>query len=170
MDQWIYTYGGLGQKQISRAETNNYIPQNLWDVITCACPWYLLLAKHSSFIDMYLRLTCNTGLCISRYTGEQNTNINLTVRVCLLWWKGCLKTTVQMNTVTVIKSKIHSQVVLGCVLIFFFVFNSPPPSASYLRQWMGSALVQIMACRLFGVKPLSKPILGYRQLEPQEQT
>ena len=30
-----------------------------------------------------------------------------------------------------------------------------PPSATYMRQWIGSALVQIMACRLFGAKPLS---------------
>ena len=30
-----------------------------------------------------------------------------------------------------------------------------------MRQWIGLALVQIMACRLFGAKPLSKPILGY---------
>ena len=26
-----------------------------------------------------------------------------------------------------------------------------------MRQWIGSELVQIMACRLFGAKPLSKP-------------
>ena len=37
--------------------------------------------------------------------------------------------------------------------------NSSPHSAAYMRQWIGSALVQIMACRLFGAKPLSKPIL-----------
>ena len=43
-------------------------------------------------------------------------------------------------------------------------FNSSPPSAAYLRQWIGSALVKIMACRLFGAKP-SKPILGYCQLD-----
>ena len=36
-----------------------------------------------------------------------------------------------------------------------------------MRQWFRSALVQIMACRLFGDKPLSKPLLGYCQLEPQ---
>ena len=30
-------------------------------------------------------------------------------------------------------------------------FNSSPPSAAYM-QWIGSALVQIMACRLFGAK------------------
>ena len=49
-------------------------------------------------------------------------------------------------------------------------FNSYPPSAAYMRQWIGSALVQIMACRLFGAKPLSKPTLGYCQLNPKEQT
>ena len=47
--------------------------------------------------------------------------------------------------------------------------NSSPPSAAYMRQWIGSALVQIMACRLFGAKPLSKPMLGYYQLDPWEQ-
>ena len=35
-----------------------------------------------------------------------------------------------------------------------------------MRQWMGSALVQIMTCRLFGAKPLSKPMLGYCQRTP----
>ena len=32
--------------------------------------------------------------------------------------------------------------------------NSSPPSAAYIPQWIGSALVHIMACRLFGAKPL----------------
>ena len=36
-----------------------------------------------------------------------------------------------------------------------FWFNSSPPSAAYMRQWIGSALVPITACRLFGAKPLS---------------
>ena len=31
-----------------------------------------------------------------------------------------------------------------------------PPSSAYVHQWIGSAVVQIMACRLFGDKPLSK--------------
>ena len=45
-----------------------------------------------------------------------------------------------------------------------------PPIAEYVRQWIWSALVQIMACRLFGDKPLSKPMLSYCQLDPYEQT
>ena len=39
-------------------------------------------------------------------------------------------------------------------------------SAAYMRQWIGSALVQMMACRRFGTKPLSKPTRVYCQLEP----
>ena len=48
--------------------------------------------------------------------------------------------------------------------------NSPPPIAAYMRHWIGSALFQIMACPLFGAKPLSKPVLFYCRLFPQEQT
>ena len=38
----------LCQKQ-TRAGTSNYFPQTLWDVITCPCPGYVLLAQHSSY-------------------------------------------------------------------------------------------------------------------------
>ena len=51
-----------------------------------------------------------------------------------------------------------------------FCINSSPLSAAYMRQWIRSALVKIVACRLFGAKPLSKPMLGYGQLDPLEQT
>ena len=46
----------------------------------------------------------------------------------------------------------------------------PEARWQYMRQWIGSPLVQIMACRLFGAKPLSEPMLGYCQLDPWEQT
>ena len=39
--------GVLCQKQVSMAGTSNYILQILWDVITCPCPWYLLLEQLS---------------------------------------------------------------------------------------------------------------------------
>ena len=44
-------------------------------------------------------------------------------------------------------------------------FN-PSRSAAYMHQWIETALVQIMACCLFGTKPLSKPRLFYCQLDP----
>ena len=34
---------------VSRAATSNYIPQILWDVIMCPCPWYPLQARKSSY-------------------------------------------------------------------------------------------------------------------------
>ena len=49
------------------------------------------------------------------------------------------------------------------------ILNSSPPSAAYIRQRIGSALVQTMACRLFGAKPLSKPMLGCCHFNPEEQ-
>ena len=49
-------------------------------------------------------------------------------------------------------------------------FNSSTPSVAYKHQWIGSALVQIMACRLLGAKPLSKPMVTYCQLDLREQT
>ena len=63
----------------------------------------------------------------------------------------------------------------GRFLLFKFLFlfcylTHFSPSAAYMRQWIGSALVQIMACRLFGAKPSSKPVLGYCQFDPEEQT
>ena len=44
------------------------------------------------------------------------------------------------------------------------------PSVTYMRQWTGSALVQIMACHLIGAKPLPEPMLIYYQLDPWDQT
>ena len=48
--------------------------------------------------------------------------------------------------------------------------NSSPSSGAYMCLWIGSALVQIIAWRLFGAKPLSKSMLGYCELDPYEQT
>ena len=48
--------------------------------------------------------------------------------------------------------------------------ETPLPSAAYMHEWIGSAMVQTVACRLFGAKPLSKPMPGYCQLDPYKQT
>ena len=47
--------------------------------------------------------------------------------------------------------------------------NSSPPSAAYMHQWTRSALVQVMACHLFGAKPLPEPMLAYWRLDFWEQ-
>ena len=43
------------EKQVSRAETSNYVPQIIWDVITWPCPWYPLLVTKSSIQSLYSR-------------------------------------------------------------------------------------------------------------------
>ena len=42
-------------------------------------------------------------------------------------------------------------------------------SAAYMRRWTGLLLVQVMACSLFGSKPLPEPMLAYCQLDSCEQ-
>ena len=46
----LFSWWLVYQKQVSRAGTSNYIPHYLWDVITCPCPWYMLLAHKSSTV------------------------------------------------------------------------------------------------------------------------
>ena len=41
--------------------------------------------------------------------------------------------------------------------------NSSPQSVAYIRRWIGSALLQILVCRLFGTKPLSEQTFRYSQ-------
>ena len=48
------------------------------------------------------------------------------------------------------------------------MINSLRPSDAYKRQYNIPTLVQIMACGLFGAKPLSEPMLPYCQLHPKE--
>ena len=38
-----------------------------------------------------------------------------------------------------------------------------------MRRWTGPSLIQVMACRLFGAKPLSEPMLANCQLDSCEQ-
>ena len=46
--------------------------------------------------------------------------------------------------------------------------NASPPNAAYMRQCIGSVLIQIMACCLFGARPLPDPVLVYYHLDSLE--
>ena len=52
--------------------------------------------------------------------------------------------------------------------LFFTVHVLHEHRAAYMPPWIGSALVQIIACSLFGAKPLSKSKLVYYQLDSWE--
>ena len=49
----------------------------------------------------------------------------------------------------VVLSKPQFIIIIWVVVCEFFFFNSSPPRAACMRQWTRSALVQVMACRLF---------------------
>ena len=44
--------------------------------------------------------------------------------------------------------------------------TSSPPSAALMRQWTGSVLLKIMACRLFGAMSMSNPVLRLLWIGP----
>ena len=43
----------------------------------------------------------------------------------------------------------------------FLTWSFIPPSAVYMRRETGSALIRVMASRLFGANPLPEPVLTY---------
>ena len=46
---------------------------------------------------------------------------------------------------------------------FHWMFNSSPHIAAYMRQWIVSAFVRVIACHLSGTKLLPAPMLTYCQ-------
>ena len=72
-------------------------------------------------------------------------------------------------------SKIQYVHLVGCIMSSLWVLqdmssfiNSSPLSAAYMHWSTWSPLVQVMACRLFGTKPLPEPMLTYSQLDSWE--
>ena len=55
------------------------------------------------------------------------------------------------------------------ITLFLTIVNSSPSSAVYMNQRTGSALVQVMFCRLFGTKPLLESVLTYCTLRNKLQ-
>ena len=48
--------------------------------------------------------------------------------------------------------------------ISWMIVNSSPPCAAYMRQSTASSFVRVMACCLFGAKPLPEPVMAYCQI------
>ena len=59
-------------------------------------------------------------------------------------------------------------IIITMILLTVAGLNSSPSSVAYMRRWNGSALVQVMACRLDDTEPLSEPMVIYYQLEFKE--
>ena len=75
---------------------------------------------------------------------------------------ACMKST-EKGSMSLITAENQIQYVHIFRMTYLRVHSSPP-SAAYMRQWIGWALVQKTTCRLFGAKPLSETMLFYCQL------
>ena len=60
------------------------------------------------------------------------------------------------------------QCVSELVLWLKILFNLLRPSEVYVWQQTEPSLVQVVACHLFGAKPVSEPMMIYCQLNPKE--
>ena len=82
-------------------------------------------------------------------------------------WRGYSDRFVWLSRIL---TMITSLKMVGEIPRYIATFHGLPslPSAAYMRRWIGPSLVQMMTCRLFGAKPLSKLVLGYFQLDHWE--
>ena len=62
------------------------------------------------------------------------------------------------------KSMEFCQNVAKCLFSKSWLLTHHTPSVTYMRQWIGRALVQVMVCRLFDAKPLPEAMVTYCQL------
>ena len=102
--------GVLCQKHVARVGTSNYIPQILWDVITCLCPWYMLslrwrhnghdsVSNHQPYDCLLNHLFRRrskktsklrvTGLCAGKSpgTGEFPAQMTSNAENVSIWWR-----------------------------------------------------------------------------------
>ena len=97
------------------------------------------------------------GLCVgnSPGTGEFPAQMASNAENASIWWRHHVV-------------GIFTDCILSCTEHHYRSFLTPL-SAAYTRQWTGSTLVQVMASRLFGAKPLPEPMVAFCQLDPWEQ-
>ena len=98
------------------------------------------------FIGVIVIVVCNT-ICVKSYYIQIN-------------WAGWFD--IMVLVVNQFASTPNTEILTICCSI-----SSSLPSAAYMRQWIWSALVQIMAWCLLGAKSLSKTGLSYFQLDPK---
>ena len=83
---------------------------------------------------------------------------------------------------TIIRSSFHFIWCLMITPLFYLYFVliygvtgllhgciNPPSSTAYMRQYTGSALLQVMSCCRSGAKPLPKFVQNYCHMNPEEQ-
>ena len=79
----------LCQKQVSRPGTSNYIPQYLWDVIACSCPWYPLLVQYTWTQKMRILSGINMRAQHCKRDSCRDANFVVTGSWCHQWRQSC---------------------------------------------------------------------------------
>ena len=136
--------------------------------------WMLILLKKTvhKFIGPPIRLWCVTvSLHLQSWVPCFNMKtvfLGIRITTMKIWWslsstrKDC-NCQCHLRVWYMMRMQIYFHVSMSKFSLTRF--NSSPLSPAYMHQWIGSALVQIMACRLFATKPLYKPALDYYQLD-----
>ena len=133
-------------------------------------PWLELLHQHP--------ITLLTSLQLIWRSGTSSTAIwfsnKLSTSEIIGYQDGSVNNSHQGEILYCISSLSHTVKPCGnspstAMTLLTYNLNSSPPSAAYMHQGTGPALFQVMACRLFGAKPLPEPILAYCQIDSWEQ-
>ena len=131
--------------------------------------------KSIPFIKYLSYISTNTLRCLnnrmSLFFISAYTVYEMNYGVLVFNGKGFIQTHCDLSDIILIDTTgVYKIAVINWIFSWFIcsTFNSLRPSGAYIPQEPRSSFVQIMACRLFGVKPSFEPMLPYCQLEPKE--
>ena len=128
---------------------------------------YIYISCHS--LDFFLALA-TWGLCVTLL----HSCIPIIKNIALCIWNALVsaKTKRGISTINIWYVCIYMHIYGNDYGIMDFkkcqISQGPWERLRIMRRWTGSTLVQIMACRLNGAKPLSELVLTYCQLDPKE--
>ena len=127
------------------------------------CAWYVfyMTRQHS----------CRISIALPWRHNERDGVSNRQPHDCLLRHRSKETSKLRVIGLYAATGEFPAQMVSNAKNVFILwrhhgIWNSFPSSAAYVRHHTGSALVQIMACRLFDANPLPEPMLTYCKLDP----
>ena len=139
-----YSWAGDGSMSVGRTGKAS---MTSW-TYSCICLCVYVHIRIQVYLVVYIYMYIYMCVCGIYYLDSY---------ICFWYW-------IEMGVVKVRLSCLGYQLVDGHYLSVWLILF--PPSSAYMRQWIGLALVQIMACRLFGSKPLSLPNAGWLSIGP----
>ena len=120
--------------------TSNWIPQILWDVITCPCAWYLLLA-HTSFYECAEYI----GRTVACYFRCQPLSVIITLP-CGLFAENGINFSITVGLIRLIYARRQVISLLALLaLLALCAENSPVPvNSPHKGQWRGALMFSLI--------------------------